>query len=535
MIRQVARPLVMAWAEGEARRGVDLSPYCTSFSVQKSIATPSGRFSITLQPYLGSGSRRVMTLPDMARFLRSQAVVSLGWDAPGGLIFGLVDGVEQSGSLAGGQASRTITITGQDLGKVLVNDQIVHASITVPETPQFAAAVAQAVGERNALLQNIRGAWGPEQREGVISFLAQDVADVAAWMLAVGPSMSIPILRGLGGQGWAGAVSDRVAGFIRPDVTGGWNDGRIYSEQPFDQQGSYWDFMRSVLDPDFYELWIDSVPRKDSFIPDVYLTIRPKPFDEPGLQFLQTTEDPRLTWASLQTRDGQRAHVLPLEEVLSEQWGVSDADVFSYYLVTSEYDAMGTSAATQLGQFFPVVDLYQLRHHGLKPYEARLTLLASADFDKRLNNGTQTRKIASETWEFRNRLTNWYRCNPFFESGSVTVAGRDRFRVGDPVELPWKMPAWGSARGVRAYTVATTHDWSLGDPYKTTLNLTRAHNDSVIQTARAEIDAESREVGVPDMLAITGAGVPSRTPTPPQFYDAGIGADQLARRGRIAQ
>ena len=516
--RQTARPYVTCWTDGTTRSAVDLSSITAAFSASKSIAAPSGRFSITLQPTLRQpwfggfqGPRNIATPSDLERLLRPQSVVSLGMDEPGGIMFGLVDSVQANRNFAGERVDGVVTIQGQDFGKILTNDHIVHASITTEDSPRFLVSLEKGVGPQHALLQNIRGSWGPTTRDNVVSFLQKDVADVARWILEVGPSMTVPMLRGLGGQGWAGGPSDKASTFIRPDVTTGWNDGRIQSEQPFDFQGTYWDFLRSVLDADFYELWIDSTPNGTP-VPDVFLVIRPKPFDEPGLDFLTTTETPRLTWQNLLTRTSGAAHRIPIGEVLTEQMGISDADVFSYYLVTSQYDAMGTPAASEVGQYYPAVDVYALRRHGLRAYDARLTLMASADFDKRLNNETQTRKIGSEAWEFRNRLFNWYRLAPWFESGSLTVAGRDKYRVGEPVEIPWKMPIRGAAAGTRSYCVATEHAWTFGDTYTTTLNLTRGHNASVIAAARAEIDAEARALGVENAMAVTGAGAAPYSP-----------------------
>ena len=115
-------------------------------------------------------------------------------------------------------------------------------------------------------------------------------------------------------------------------------------------------------------------------------------------------------------------------------------------------------------------------------------------------NSTET---AQAVVEFRNRLLNWYRLAEYYEAGSITVTGRDRYRVGDPVYLPWHWPRRGYRPGVRFYCVGTSHRWQRGGHYTTTLRLARGHNSSVLDTARADIAIAGTRAGLPGMVATT--------------------------------
>lgn len=546
-IRQQARPKVVCWPDGTAQGRVDLSPIVAAFSTSKSIAAPAGQWSVTLLPSLARGGMRLGIPGDLERMLaRPNAIISIGWDAPGGIMVGLVDSVRRQRTWGGERVADAITLSGSDFGKALVNDHIVRAALTVPDQPSFLAAV-EAVAPGNTLTNQLPGTWGPEREDGSTNFAQATIREVADWVIRHVPALRMPVLAGAGGSG-------RLGDYITVLVPDSWNDGRIQNENLWTYQGSIWEFLNTIIDRDFYEVFVDSyvapkvkrstgtaffadpdVPLEeavplygssvktfvdvvgtakgaDPALPPVVLVIRPKPFDESGMEFLPTSQGPALTWHSLTTHNREQHHIVTADALISEQMGISDADVFSYYLVTSQYDLMGNAQAQAEGLFFPAVDLYALARHGVRAYESRITLLGSNIADKEIGAPEYTQRVGQEVFDFRNRLFNWMRLNEFMESGSITVAGRDNYRVGEPVFLPWKRGIRGSTHesvrdsGMRYYCVATQHQWSFGDTYTTTLNLTRGHNQAVIQQARRDIDAAAETYKQPGMKVAVGAG-----------------------------
>lgn len=533
--RQAARPRVVIWPDGTAYSRVDLSPIVAGFTTSKSLATPMGQWQVQLLPSLARGTRRYETYSEFAAQIRPNAVVSIGWDWPGGIMLGLVSNVNHGRSVGRGIAN-TITLSGNDFGKVLVNDHIIRASLTTQDNEKFIQAITR-VAPTNAMIRALPAPWGPTREDGGNAFVQARVKDVAEWLLRETPAMTIPVLGGTGGSG-------RVGDYIRAVVPSAWNDGRIQAENLWTYQGTIWGFLDQILDRDFYDVYIDSRPRRiiprrarvetyteaeaaakapgtvseEEFyptddsrpldLPDLVLNIRPKPFDEVTLEYLPTTEATTLTWDALKTSTGAEHHQIPLDRVLNEQMGISDADVFTYYLVQSDYDIAGNPNAAAEGLFFPAVDLYGLQRHGVRAYEARLSLLGSDVRGKETGDADYVQQITSEVIEFRNRLFNWHRLADYFESGQLTVAGADDYRIGDPVYLPWKRPLRGgidfssTLRGLRYYCVATQHQWTLGSPYTTTLSLTRGHNQSLINTASNEIERAARDVGDPNGMKI---------------------------------
>jgi hypothetical protein len=132
-------------------------------------------------------------------------------------------------------------------------------------------------------------------------------------------------------------------------------------------------------------------------------------------------------------------------------------------------------------------------------------------------DAVETEKRGNQVLEFRNRLFNWYRLNDYFESGSLTVVGHDDYKVGDPVFLPWREAfrgeLWKQSRittdlfgeGMRYYCVSVSHRWSYGSAFTTTMNLTRGHNEALIDYAKKHIAKEGEHFKNPSMLVATNA------------------------------
>lgn len=498
-----ARPRVILWPDRKRTGRIDLSRWVTAIDFSKQLGQPTGSWSVNLAASQGSSNVANLALPaELERVVHPNSLVTIGMDEPGGIVMGLVDdGPRTVVNYAGGQGKRELQITGSDMGKLLAQDHIVHASLTVEQTPEYIAKITAICGPDNALIGSLPGAWGPiNPLTKAPTFLAARIDDVAAWMLGASASVNVPSLAALGG---IGAMKE----FVRRDITT-WNDARLFSEAPKDYNGTLWGFLQSIIDTDFYESIIDSlVPPTLQELPEVRLTIRPKPYDSravnnvPGLG-VPTTEWAGTTWEELRTRiDGEQHWTIPQHEVLRMDLSRTDADVMSYYHVTADHELLGNPQAEAEGLYYPATDLFALQRAGLRAYQGRLSLVAGdfADTEARQN----TTETGSAVVEFRNRLLNWYRLAEYYEAGSITVTGRDRYRVGDPVYLPWHWPRRGFRPGVRFYVVGTSHKWQRGGHYTTTLRLVRGHNSSVLDTARADIALAGVSAGVPGMVALT--------------------------------
>jgi hypothetical protein len=340
------------------------------------------------------------------------------------------------------------------------------------------------------LLKALPGLWGPKASYGGVEvpgvFTAETVEKVVDFILDEGPSMTLPQLEGIAGGGTTpGQIIQRNLTITV------WNDGRIWSEGLNNYQGNLYGFIRNLIDPDFYEFFITSIPVGDD-LPQVELVIRPKPYDDPSMEFAPVREEPGIRWGDLRTQvDRDPDHVFTEAEVLTEALGVSDTDTFSYYECVSRYDLIGNEQSRLEGLYYPAVDLWQLKRFGLRKYESTLTLLAADVSGKALGQTADESDLHAQVAEFRNRLLNWNRLGDYLESGTVTVIGRDKLRGGDPCMFPYMYPHIGSQRGLRFYCPSVSHQWTSGGSYTCTLNLVRGYNQGVIDAVAALIAADA--------------------------------------------
>lgn len=506
-----APPKVVIWPGGTASSRVDLSADVVAFTASKQLGQPAGTFSITLVPRQGNltwsalpGGPSNLRLPaDVYRQIaRPNVPISIGFEEYGGIMLGLTGRVSRTQVRAGRQVRSGITITGLDMGKALVQDAIIRASLNVKSQADFVAKLKAGlkVDDTHPLLVPIYGVFGPKQRDGATTFKAQSIQKVVDWILDTVGTMQVPLLSEV--LGGSGKLGDYVKTY-RTVYT--WNDQRVYADSPKTYQGSTWGFLQSILDPNFYELWIDSLPLGTAeAIPEVVLVVRPKPFDEPdALDFAETSDDTDLGWNDLRTLvDALTDHDIPEEQVLNLDLGLSDAEAFSFYRVIADHELAGNAQQEQVGLSWPLVDTYAGATFGMRQYDGRLTL-ADSDVSKTAGNDQERASaVAGQVRDFRNRLFNWYRLNPFFETGTIRVFGRDRFRVGDPVKLRWLMPAVGEEKGLRFYCTGVTWSWAHGQHYTSTLQLTRGHNAGVVQAAK-DLISQAAPQQSPDHFAET--------------------------------
>ncbi len=495
-------PKVTVWTGATVESQIVLDQDVVAMDVQGSV-DGLYQWTLTLLPRASTNRqtpgdiRRVSTL---YKQLRANQVVSLGFEVRGGIGLGLINSVRRTATHGGPAAGVGLVIAGMGIGKVLMRDVVIRATLNIHDYPVFREKVEAALGATNPVIFDVAGVWGPESRDGVPTFLAQSVADVVKWLLETAPSMRLPLLAAAtGGEGRPSDYFDTSKSITT------WNDGRVFSETLSDYQGSLWQFIRGILDVDFYECWVDTMPPPDgSDFPTPHLVIRPKPFDEPEHEFAPVTEETGLTWSDLRTFvERLPYHDIDLSEVVQESLGVGDQDAYAYYGVTSQHDLIANSEAQSRGLFYPLIDTYTAKKFGMSKYDARMTLVGGDVAKMAEGQEDYGAEVSSEVFEARNRLFNWYRLNPYYESGSITVVGRDFYRPGDPVRLGWVDLQYGDEPGATYYCPAVRWSWSHGGHYLCTLTLTRGHNAAMVAALKAEILADAPTIN-PDHFVVAG-------------------------------
>ncbi len=508
-------PRVYVWTGRDGMDQIAIGGDCVRLSASKSFG-PHGTFSIDILPRT---SDRVQTVGDLRKLaklyqaIKPNAPISIGMERDGGILLGLVDRIGRTRKF-GSQVMYGLQITGRCCGKAFT-DNLVKATTAVQEYVAFRAKVAAALGADHPLIYDLEGTWGPEDEQGFPVFVGTTVLDVVRWFIDHAPTMNIPILEDVSGGG--GKIGDYVTIsstgnistlLVGDDVTT-WNDARIWSEGLHTYQGTIYGFlMGSVLDQDFYECWMDYVPSAGP-LPNIVLMIRPKPFDEPALEFYPIDEQTGATWADLRTMVDQKPyHEIGFDEVFSENLGISDADAFSVFKVTGKHSLCGNEQMDAEGLSYPLVCTWNAKKHGVKSYNTSLNLVGANLTKKAAGDEDYTAEVDADIKQFRGRIFNWNRLNSRMETGNIEVMGRDSYRIGDRVRLAWAIPPVASKSGkddeigMVYYTVGVSWSWMYGGDYTTSLQLTRGHNDSMITALKEEILADAPATN-PDHFAAT--------------------------------
>lgn len=491
---QYARAKVYIWPTGEADKRQDVSAAVMAVSVSKSLGAPTGTFSVTLLPEAieGRSDTSPWWSPLLYRTDLNQTPISIGVDEDGGIMFGLIEEVSCSSSF-GETVSQTLTLTGRDLGAALVMDNVICGgmNLTSEKSSSYLQAVKDVLGDTSPLLQsfvNVLGIDDPDTPDDAQTFLAAGIRDVLDWVLDNVTSLRIPLFASA--YGGTGELADYLD--TTKAVTAGYDD-RVFSDNMSSYSGSVWGFLTSVLDADLYEIRLDSVPSGDP-IPSTYLIVRPKPFDEPVLKRLDSGGDYGITWNDLTCLvTGERHHEIQPKDVRQYTFRHGLRDVYNHYRAIPKHELIGIEDAISRGLDYPVTDLVSVKRYCLRAMTAHLNLVAGDVQAAAAAQPDYTAELASDVIAHRNRLLNWYWCNPFFESGSITVNGADRYRVGDVVYLPWRRGWLGDALGMRYYVESVSWSYSVGGervgPYTTTLQLSRGHNDALVKAAKAILES----------------------------------------------
>ena len=381
---------------------------------------------------------------------------------------------------------------------MLTQDNVIRGglNITSEKSSAYLAGIKAALGEESPFYHSFLDVLGPVNRydpDAAPTFQGQSIGDVVTWILDNVGSMRIPLLgRAYGGDG-------RLSSYIRTTdcVTSGDAD-RVWNDGLSTFQGSIWSFLQGVIDPDLYELRIDCKPVGADGVPLPHLVIRPRPFDEPRWAALDAGDPYGLGWEDVRTFIERRSHhVIADDEILDASFQVSDGEVYNHVNVIAKHELIGNQEANNRGLTYPATDTGSVLRYGARAMQAHLSLVGGDVAAAQAKNPDYTGELSRQVREQRNRLLNWHRFLPFFESGTITVAGRDEFRPGDPVLLVDRVAHLasdqdrdrGADRGMRYYCTAVSWRYSPAGGYESTLTLERGHNDALMREASRILEA----------------------------------------------
>lgn len=386
-----------AKAQGRPQ-GSELSDYVVSLRTNKTLSYAAGTWEVELVPHPQEGGFGV-TSENWESYIyasiRPMDAVLLGvncGDQNGKVrdqtfMLGFVDSVYKSKSTYGDRVRRSIVVRGRDASKLFLEDFIANA----PELATEKRVIDVLGAKRTQFMDFIRGLVGQgKAKENV--FVNSKVPDALLWILDNMPAMRIALPYFDGVREPHDIFKVSLASFA--------ND-RIFNEQMNMYAGSVMNYFVQMIDPMFYELWVDTLPAdsplNDSGLDRPILICRPKPYDHSyEVDSLgNPVETDAEAWDAAQGRTTFRAGGLqswetlasPITgevatirdwEVLEKGVGVSDEEVFTMYKLFGAKDPIAVSTVGRYGMYYPLLDTLTTQTYGLRELQGQSRMIGFA-------------------------------------------------------------------------------------------------------------------------------------------------------------
>ncbi len=258
-----------------------------------------------------------------------------------------------------------------------------------------AGHVEKALGAKRAqFLDFIRGMVGKGDNAKNV-FIGSNPPEAIKWVLDYMPAMRIalPYKSGLSEPHEIFKVS-----------LSAYADDTIFDEQMNMYAGTVMNYFAQLIDPMFYELWIDTLPGDSPLNEGGHgqdrpiIICRPKPYDhkyevdswEHPLRYDAMRYDPASgttgivlnalpTWEELTSPiTGERVHDPMSEEILEKGLGVSDEEVFTMYKLFGSKDPIAVSTIGKYGFYFPLLDTLMTQVYGLRELQGQSRMIGFA-------------------------------------------------------------------------------------------------------------------------------------------------------------
>ena len=400
-----------------------LDLFVLSLSTSKRIDTSAGTFTVTLVPSPDDQNAELLegTITKdnwesfIYRSIRPMDVVTVGMDDET-IMFGFVDKVYKSRTTNGNNVSRSIVVEGRDATKLFIEDSIANAPELSSDSRLLKFLSEQALqflGWFRGLVDN--------NRENI--FADSYPVQAIFWILNNIPSMQI--------QDTVNGIK-RASGLFLTNLVCRKEDS-LYDNTLAIYSGKILTYMQQCIDPAYYELWIDTIPKRYNDIGGVdtpCLFLRPKPFDREyeidsdgaslekigyfnGLKqddavIASKTKDywinnkvpvtgaTIISWEKL-TCPVKQTENEPIEgkDILQYNVGVSDLDVMNMFKVLASGDPVAATAAARYGMYFPLLDAQMVQLFGVREIQANSRMIPPLQSFWVKNNGQEIQSSPS--------------------------------------------------------------------------------------------------------------------------------------------
>ncbi len=399
----------------------DLSDYAMMIHTKKNLSTNAGTWEATLvpSPYSQERISRADFQNIVYQSIRPMDCVILGqWGkgfddddeySPQHFMFGFVDNVYRSFSRVNGRIERSVNVRGRDATKLFLVDNIANAPELATNPDLMNAFVNKKVLE---FLQYLRGTFN-----GKSIFINSWLPQVIYWLLSNAPSMRIGLDYLQGKESNKGDPSDLLSpADLFQTYLMARADEKVYNIPMSIYSGSLLNYFTSVIDPAFYELWIDTMPynspANSSGMTRPCLIMRPKPYDyewektnSKGEELLNLfcelsssnplssinkwneTDNKNYNWQNFVHPITACSFTIKDEDVMQCNLGISDEEIFTLFRVSGKGDIIGTGSLATFGLNFPLIDAMMMKSYGLRELSLESGLIPPSidDLSQRFN------------------------------------------------------------------------------------------------------------------------------------------------------
>lgn len=391
---------------------IDLTPFLmtegASLTVSKSVREPAGAFSLAIpdQPH----KKTVETLyalvepMDYIEIRLAHEPVKQGEKLPI-VMRGFVSQIARAEDLSSGRPQRSVTISGQDMGKIWQIIQIYYISNTV--VGQYVISALQYfmkyATEHDAKI-------APAE-EYIMDAVSQIILPFVAQLAALAPPKSPEALQIL--NNWI--LETSIEGYVSPQTIASFQDVSLYQ------------MMATLLDVGaFNELYIED--REDG----MYLIARPVPFK-------------RLSDNSYIQGDGKTVKTLEIssEDIQTLQTARSDASVANSFWVSSQQwdipsNLSQKELANQYGDKGDFIMLHYLNNdqtvYGYRKMEVSALLgppdYLGSDATKAADKADRDSKLGNFLADKRHILAELNKDAVVYESGQIAMKGNEMLKAG---------------------------------------------------------------------------------------------------------
>lgn len=477
-----------------------------SVVTHKDLSSPMGNFSILLSPRVAKNLAVTRGTQLISDIIKPFDLVQIQFKTDGGYKTEMIGVVSRAtGTLnidQSGKPSRAIRIDGYDLGKVIQSFKLFfNPYVKTPSGQEFGGQFY--FGKDHVIFNNLDGS-PPNPKDFISKFLSYTFNKTTS----SGPFY--PLLLGDQKLNVVNYI-DFVTGISTEFKNHTMSDPFILLGLGAGQEVSVYDIIKAYSDPPFHETFIDLRRAEDQTSQasvekaEKTHTITPKPSKTFGTteQTSPASQQPyvfymRTTPFSLENWNTLSQHQFLQTDVIHQDTAVSEDNIFNYYMVTCEREnivqgniqvsqiAATTSTNSQTGiPRIPIFDNKDLiisnnitypasiDSYGMRRFPTQSTkyveFIKYADY---MNN-----EILKKQASLARELFRWFSFGELMESGTIVLKGRTGISV-DGATIGSRLIETSSKNnptGKEYYIEGVMQEWVSGQPFKTTLSVTRGH------------------------------------------------------------